>query len=288
MLFRPKFCANCGEKIERTEWRLWTNRRFCELCATEFQFQEYAPRIVVGLAVVAIISSIGSYFGSGTSRSETSIAKQRAGEKSTTQIPNASVLPPNSGNNMVLANSSVSPVVQESRSFTSIPQTKPMAVEKPAQIVAGSETAKKLAAAPAVDTKAIDLPNVDAPIDPAVMTAGKISFILCAACHGQNGEGGQLAPPLAGSDWVAGPVSNLIRIQLRGLQGPITVTGKEYNLQIGMAALNYQTDEQIAGVLTYVRNSFGNKASAVRPEQVTALRSEVGKPQLTVGELTKP
>ncbi len=165
---------------------------------------------------------------------------------------------------------------------------KPMAVEKPAQIVAGSETAKKLAAAPAVDTKAIDLPNVDAPIDPAVMAAGKISFILCAACHGQNGEGGQLAPPLAGSDWVAGPVSNLIRIQLRGLQGPITVTGKEYNLQIGMAALNYQTDEQIAGVLTYVRNSFGNKASAVRPEQVTALRSEVGKPQLTVGELTKP
>ena len=130
MLFRPKFCANCGEKIERTEWRLWTSRRFCELCATEFQFQEYAPRIVVGLAVVAIISSIGSYFGSGTSRNEPSIAKQRAGEKSTTQIPNASVLPPNSGNNMVLANSSVSPVVQESRSFTSIPQTKPMAVEK--------------------------------------------------------------------------------------------------------------------------------------------------------------
>ena len=86
-------------------------------------------------------------------------------------------------------------------------------------------------------------------------------------------------PPLAGSEWVNGPVSNLIRIQLRGLQGPITVTGKEYNFPGGMAALAYQTDEQIAAVLTYVRNSFGNKAPAVKPEQVAALRSEVGKPQ---------
>ena len=55
-----------------------------------------------------------------------------------------------------------------------------------------------------------------------------------------------------------------------------------------MAALAYQNDEQIAAVITYVRNSFGNKTSAVKPEQVAALRSEVGKPQLTAEELTKP
>lgn len=173
--------------------------------------------------------------------------------------------------------------------------SKPVAIEKPAQVVPGSETAKKLAAAPAVDTKAIDAPAAtDAPIDPAVMAAGKVTFMLCAACHGPNGEGtpngagGVIAPPLAGADWVNGPVSNLIRIQLRGLVGPITVSGKEYNMPGGMAALNYQTDEQIAGVLTYVRNSFGNKASAVKPEQVAALRSEVGKPQVTAAELIKP
>jgi mono/diheme cytochrome c family protein len=168
--------------------------------------------------------------------------------------------------------------------------SKPVAVELPAQIVPGSETAKKLAAAPAVDTKAIDAaPAVaDAPIDPAVMEVGKASFLLCGACHGQSGEGGPIAPPLAGSEWVKGPISNLIRIQLRGLVGPITVAGKEYNMPGGMAALNFQTDEQIAGVLTYIRNSFGNKASAVKPEQVAALRSEVGKPQVTAAELTKP
>jgi mono/diheme cytochrome c family protein len=55
-----------------------------------------------------------------------------------------------------------------------------------------------------------------------------------------------------------------------------------------MAALSYQTDEQIAAVLTYVRNSFGNKAPAVKPDQVKALRSEVGKPPLTEADLVKP
>ena len=168
--------------------------------------------------------------------------------------------------------------------------SKPVAMELPGQIVPGSETAKKLAAAPAVDTAAIDAPPASAnePIDPAVMEVGKAAYLLCGACHGQNGEGGPIAPPLAGSEWVTGPISNLVRIQLRGLVGPITVAGKEDNMPGGMAALSFQNDEQIAGVLTYIRNSFGNKASAVKPEQVAALRSEVGKPQVTAAELTKP
>jgi mono/diheme cytochrome c family protein len=167
--------------------------------------------------------------------------------------------------------------------------SKPVAVELPAQVVPGSETAKKLAAAPAVDTSAIDAPvSADVPLDPAVMALGKTSYMICGACHGQNGEGGPIAPPLAGSEWVTGPVSNLIRIQLRGMIGPVTVAGKVYDMPGGMAALSYQTDEQIAAVLTYVRNSFGNKASAVKPEQVAALRGEVGKPQVTAAELIQP
>lgn len=167
--------------------------------------------------------------------------------------------------------------------------SKPVAVELPAQVIPGSETAKKLAAAPAVDTSAIDAPvAADAPLDPAVMALGKASYMICGACHGQNGEGTPIAPPLAGSEWVTGPVSNLIRIQLRGMIGPVTVAGKVYDMPGGMAALSYQTDDQIAAVLTYVRNSFGNKASAVKPEQVAALRSEVGKPQVTAAELIQP
>jgi mono/diheme cytochrome c family protein len=167
--------------------------------------------------------------------------------------------------------------------------SKPVAVALPAQVIPGSETAKKLAAAPAVDTSAIDAPvAADAPLDPAVMALGQASYVICGACHGQNGEGGAIAPPLAGSEWVAGPVSNLIRIQLRGMIGPVEVAGKVYDMPGGMAALSYQTDDQIAAVLTFVRNSFGNKASAVKPDQVAALRSEVGKPQVTAAELIQP
>jgi mono/diheme cytochrome c family protein len=165
----------------------------------------------------------------------------------------------------------------------------PAAVKRPDQVVPGSETSKRLASAPAPDLASVDAaPAVDEPIDPAVMEIGKVQFMVCAACHGQDAKGGPIAPPLAGSEWVTGPISNLIRIQLRGLEGPITVAGKEYNFPAGMAPMAYQTDQQIAAVLTYVRNSFGNKASAVKPEQVAALRNEVGKPMLKVSDLVKP
>jgi mono/diheme cytochrome c family protein len=169
-------------------------------------------------------------------------------------------------------------------------ESEAVAVEKPEQVVPGSDTAKALADAPPVDTTQIDAVPVDEnePIDPAQMEIGKGQFLVCGACHGQNGEGTAAGPPLAGSEWVTGPVSNLVKIQLRGLKGPIEVAGKTYEFPAGMTAMAYQTDEQIAGVLTYIRNSFGNKASSVKPEQVTPLRGEVGKPQLTVEELTKP
>ncbi len=188
----------------------------------------------------------------------------------------------------VLTEAQISAVVGDVAGM--LASSKAEAVEKPEQIVPGSDTAKKLADAPVADLASIDTPaaDADAPIDPAVMEIGKAQFMVCGACHGQNGEGGPAGPPLAGSEWVSGPVSNLIIIQLRGLKGPITVAGKEYTFPAGMTPMAYQTDEQIAGVLTYIRNNFGNKASAVKPEQVAALRGEVGKPQATVEELTKP
>jgi mono/diheme cytochrome c family protein len=125
-------------------------------------------------------------------------------------------------------------------------------------------------------------------VDPAILKIGRQQFIVCGACHGQNGEGTAAGPPLAGSEWVNGPQENLIRIQLRGLQGPITVNGKEFNMPGGMAALAYQTDDQIAAVLTYIRSSFGNSAPPVTSAAVAALRGEVGKPPVTAAELAPP
>ncbi|RYD30801.1 MAG: c-type cytochrome [Verrucomicrobiaceae bacterium] len=125
-------------------------------------------------------------------------------------------------------------------------------------------------------------------VDPAIMKIGRQQFMVCGACHGQSGEGTAAGPPLAGSEWVNGPEENLIRIQLRGLQGPIKVKGQEYNFPAGMAALAYQTDEQIAAVLTFIRNSFGNSAPAVTPDAVKALRGEEKEPPVTAASLIPP
>jgi len=58
MLFRPQFCSNCGEKIERTEWRLWTSRRFCDLCATDHRLTEFAPIALAVFGMVALIAGL--------------------------------------------------------------------------------------------------------------------------------------------------------------------------------------------------------------------------------------
>lgn len=82
-------------------------------------------------------------------------------------------------------------------------------------------------------------------------------------------------PPLAGSDWVNAPKPDrLIRLVLQGYTGPITINGKPFTsvapLMPPQATL---TDQQIADVLTFVRNSWGNKAPAVSPDTVAAIRA---------------
>ena len=149
---------------------------------------------------------------------------------------------------------------------------------------------KGVAAVKPPEPKPLDITTIKpvvhaAGVDAAVMALGKQQFAMCSACHGPNAEGTVIAPPLAKSNWVNGPVENLIRIQLRGLQGPLTVSGKEYKLPAPMPAQSFQTDEQIAAVLTYIRNSFGNAASPVTPAQVKALRGEAGQPVLTEADL---
>lgn len=172
----------------------------------------------------------------------------------------------------------------------SLASSKPTPIETPAQVVPGSAAQKAIEAA-AANAKPVEVVESDpnAAIDPKVMEEGKTAFALCSACHGADGAGvAGLAPPLANSEWVTGPVENPIRIVLRGLEGPITVAGKDYTFPAPMAALPHFTDDQIAAVLTYVRNSFGNKASAVTADQVKAFRGEVGAPALKVGDLKAP
>src|SRR5699024_9956100 len=91
--------------------------------------------------------------------------------------------------------------------------------------------------------------------------------------HQHEVEGATGVAPLAGAKWVTGSEDRLIRIVLKGLQGPIEVRGEEYPGQVPMTAFGGMLDdEEVAAVLTYVRNSFGNEAAPVTPTKVIEVR----------------
>ncbi|MCE9609718.1 MAG: c-type cytochrome [Chthoniobacter sp.] len=121
-------------------------------------------------------------------------------------------------------------------------------------------------------------PEVKAP----PLTAAQQEFVakgaalyntICTACHLPQGQGQEgLAPPLAGSEWVAGPESRLIRIVLHGVGGRISVAGKDYTLAMpGLGAA--LPDESVAQVLSYIRRSFGHEQPIVETATVTKVRA---------------
>ncbi|GAB3247056.1 GDSL-type esterase/lipase family protein [Larkinella harenae] len=113
----------------------------------------------------------------------------------------------------------------------------------------------------------------------ALFNAGKEIYGkegYCVTCHQADGKGLAASgfPPLNGTKWVTGNEERLIKIALNGLLGPIEVAGKNYPGQVPMTPFGgLLKDDEIAAVLTYVRNSFGNQASAITPEQVKKVRS---------------
>jgi glucose/arabinose dehydrogenase/mono/diheme cytochrome c family protein len=110
---------------------------------------------------------------------------------------------------------------------------------------------------------------------------------FCATCHSQTGEGIQnVAPPLAGSQWVTGKdLSIPIRILLDGLRGPVDVGGKryappEYNGTMpGLRNTIEINNGTLAAVLTYIRNAWGNKATAVTVQNVADIRKKTEQRQ---------
>jgi mono/diheme cytochrome c family protein len=99
---------------------------------------------------------------------------------------------------------------------------------------------------------------------------------VCAPCHQPTGLGtpGQY-PPLAGSEWAQGPANRVIRIPLHGLSGPIQVNGQEINASMPNIAVSLNlSDEDLAAILTYVRQAWGNKAPPITPAEVKSVRAE--------------
>lgn len=101
---------------------------------------------------------------------------------------------------------------------------------------------------------------------------------FCITCHQPNGAGLSASgfPPLAQTQWVIGNEDRLIKLVLKGLQGPIEVKKVKFGGHVPMTPFEgLLNDEEVAAVLTYVRNTFGNKASAITAEQVKKIRDEV-------------
>ena len=100
----------------------------------------------------------------------------------------------------------------------------------------------------------------------------------CVTCHQSNGKGlpDSGLPPLVKSSWVTGDPDRLIKLTLKGLMGPIEVNGRKYPGQVPMTPFEYLLkDDEIAAVLTFTRNSFGNKASAIQSSDIARVRKEV-------------
>jgi mono/diheme cytochrome c family protein len=112
--------------------------------------------------------------------------------------------------------------------------------------------------------------------DPALtasLTRGAVVYKnVCITCHQADGGGvPNMNPPLIKTTYVLGDKARLAHIVLAGLAEPIEIDGDEYKQH--MPAQAYLTDQQVADVLTYVRNNFGNKASAVQVAEVKAVRA---------------
>jgi mono/diheme cytochrome c family protein len=126
--------------------------------------------------------------------------------------------------------------------------------------------------------------GVPPPPAAAASTAQKIEMgrrifsSICAACHQPTGRGlPNVFPPLAGSDFLNADKNRAIKTVIFGRQGEVVVNGMKFNNNMPSFPL---TDADIANVLTFVYNSFGNSGLEVTPEEVKTLRTQGPSPSI--------
>lgn len=117
--------------------------------------------------------------------------------------------------------------------------------------------------------------KADTLIPTAEMKAGKAVYEqYCMTCHQANGKGvSGLNPPLIGTDYVTGDKHRLIDIILQGSNVGLEVNGMVYSN--AMPAHSFLSDQAIADVLSYIRNSFGNQADTITVAEVNNARASL-------------
>ena len=112
----------------------------------------------------------------------------------------------------------------------------------------------------------------------AQIEAGRVLFAgTCSVCHQNDGAGlPNVFPPLAKADFLMADKERSIGVVLNGLSGPVTVNGNNFNSV--MPPMSQLTDDEIANILTYVRNSWGNSGEPVTRQEVAAARARTPRP----------
>jgi len=112
------------------------------------------------------------------------------------------------------------------------------------------------------------------PSTKASVAAGELVYKkYCLTCHQADGSGvPNMNPPLSKTTYVSGDKTRLIKVVLNGFPAPVDIDGNPYTNV--MAPHNFLKDQEIADVLTYVRNSFGNKGTAITVAQVKTARAK--------------
>jgi len=112
-------------------------------------------------------------------------------------------------------------------------------------------------------------------------TGAKLFREICAACHASDGEGiNGLAPPLMNSGYVTKPLEKLALIILHGIEGPVHVNQKLYELDNAMPGLLHNaklTNQDIADIISYVTSAFSETPGELDVEQINALRNKLPK-----------
>lgn len=130
---------------------------------------------------------------------------------------------------------------------------------------------------PGKPKRQLALKKAEHKVNPQQFAQGRQKYLnLCANCHGTQGEGiSRFAPPLKNSEWVTGADYRLAMILLHGMEGPVTVNGKEYGIPDilpSMPSFSTLQNEDIAAISTYIRNTWGHSQKSLSAGAVGHIR----------------